>query len=184
MGRTMTTLITNIGMLVNVREQPSLLRGKDLAVLPVINNAYLLIEDERIREFGSMSDLDLNLLWPPKRSEGGNLNQTLDAKGGCILPAWCDSHTHIVYPASREEEFVDKILGASYAEIAAKGGGILNSARRLNEMPEEQLYQLAMDRLKEVAALGTGAIEIKSGYGLSVEGELKMLRVIKRLKKD
>jgi imidazolonepropionase len=106
----------------------------------------------------------------------------VDAGGGCVLPCWCDSHTHLVYAASREEEFIDKIKGLSYAEIAAKGGGILNSARKLNEMTEDELYTLAWRRLDEVSRQGTGAIEIKSGYGLTVEGELKMLRVIKRLK--
>ncbi len=106
----------------------------------------------------------------------------IDAAGQIILPAWCDSHTHLVFAAGREEEFVDKIKGLSYAEIAAKGGGILNSAKKLNETTEDELFNLAWKRLEEVSRLGTGAIEIKSGYGLTVEGELKMLRVIKKLK--
>ncbi len=167
----MTTLITNIKQLVNVRETSHVLRGKELAVLPCIDNAYLLLEDDTIVDFGPMSNLKPSIKHP-----------TFDAKERFVLPAWCDSHTHLVFPASREEEFVDKIGGASYAEIAAKGGGILNSARRTNEMTEEELYNLAWNRLKEVSLLGTGAIEIKSGYGLSVDGELKMLRVIKKLK--
>ena len=106
----------------------------------------------------------------------------IDAEGQIILPAWCDSHTHLVFARSREEEFIDKIKGMSYADIAAKGGGILNSARRLNETSEDELFNSAWKRLEEVSKLGTGAIEIKSGYGLSVDGELKMLRVIKKLK--
>ena len=111
-----------------------------------------------------------------------NFKQTIDASGQFILPCWCDSHTHLVFAASREEEFVDKIKGMSYEEIAAKGGGILNSAKKLNAMSEDELFDLSWKRLNEVIKLGTGAIEIKSGYGLSVEGELKMLRVIKKLK--
>lgn len=169
----MATLITNIKTLVNVREEPKLLRGKDLAELPCIDNAYLIIDDGRISDFGLMPNLE------PQTS---NLKQTIDASGQFILPCWCDSHTHLVFAASREEEFVDKINGRSYAEIAAKGGGILNSATRLNEIDIDELFNLSLTRLQEVIKLGTGAIEIKSGYGLTVEGELKMLRVIRRLK--
>src|SRR6185436_683254 len=106
----------------------------------------------------------------------------MDSGGATILPAWCDSHTHLVFAASREEEFVDKINGLSYAEIAAKGGGILNSAQKLNTASEDELFNMAWKRLEEISRLGTGAVEIKSGYGLSVQGELKMLRVIKKLK--
>jgi imidazolonepropionase len=164
-------LITNIKKLVNVREQSHLLRGKELADLPCIDNAYLIIEDDTIAEYGTMQDL----------SRKGELH-TYDATGQMILPAWCDSHTHIVFAASRENEFIDKMNGLSYAEIAAKGGGILNSAKKLNGTSEDELFRLAWQRLEEVSRLGTGAIEIKSGYGLSVEGELKMLRVIKKLK--
>ena len=126
-----------------------------------------------IAAYGSMQNLTL---------QSSNLKQTVDASGQFILPCWCDSHTHLVFAASREEEFVDKIKGMSYGEIAAKGGGILNSAKKLNAMKEDELFDLAWIRLNEVIGLGTGAIEIKSGYGLSVEGELKMLRVIKKLK--
>jgi len=170
----MTTLITHIAHLVNVRETNSLLRGKDLSVLPGIENAFLLIEDGIIAEYGAMFELELKVPQLPKN--------IIDAGGQFVLPAWCDSHTHIVFAKSREEEFVDKIKGATYAEIAAKGGGILNSADKLNAASEEELFNSAWKRLEEVSRLGTGAIEIKSGYGLNVQGELKMLRVIKRLK--
>ena len=171
----MTTLITNIKQLVNVREEVKLLRGKELAELPCIENAYLLIEDGVIAQFGEMQSIH--------HSPFTNYH-TIDASGQFVLPCWCDSHTHLIFPASREEEFVDKIKGMSYAEIAARGGGILNSARKLNAMSEVELFNLARERLEEVMKLGTGAIEIKSGYGLSVAGELKMLRVIRRLKES
>jgi len=169
----MATFIANIKQLVNVREESRLLKGKDLSVLPAIENAYLIIENGLIAEYGSMSNL---------KPQTSNFKQTIDATGQFILPCWCDSHTHIVFAASREEEFVDKIEGMSYEEIAAKGGGIINSAKKLNAMGENELFDVSWRRLNEVIKLGTGAIEIKSGYGLSVEGELKMLRVIKRLK--
>jgi len=163
------TLLTNIHQLINVRQQPSLLRGENLSQLPVINNAWLLIVDGRIADFGTMDAY-------PETSH------FIDLKGSSVLPCWCDSHTHLVFAASREEEFVDKIKGMSYADIAAKGGGILNSARRLALTTEDELYTSAKKRLIELIRLGTGAIEIKSGYGLSVDAEIKMLRVIKRLK--
>ncbi|MGB8190467.1 MAG: imidazolonepropionase [Chitinophagaceae bacterium] len=165
-------LITNIRQLVNVRRDHHLLRGKDLAHLPCIDNAYLLIEDDEIAGFGQMDELETRNPKP----------ETINASGATVLPAWCDSHTHLVFAASREKEFVDKLKGLSYADIAAKGGGILNSARKLNDTSEDELFNLTWARLQEVNQLGTGAIEIKSGYGLSVEGELKMLRVIKKLK--
>jgi len=168
-----TTLITNIKQLVNTRKENTLLRGKDLAELPNIENAYIVIEDEVIIEYGSM----VNGQWSISK-----FKRIVDAKEQFVMPCWCDSHTHLVFAASREEEFVDKIKGMSYAEIAAKGGGILNSARKLNDVSEDELFNTAWKRLEEVSKLGTGAIEIKSGYGLSVEGELKMLRVIKKLK--
>jgi imidazolonepropionase len=167
-------LITNIRQLVNVREQTSLLRGNELAHLPCIDNAYLLIEGDTIVQYGRMEDLDAH--------KPSYATTTIDARGQLVMPAWCDSHTHIVFAGSREEEFVDKIKGLSYAAIAAKGGGILNSARKLNDASEEELFNQAWKRLEEVGHQGTGAIEIKSGYGLTVEGELKMLRVIKKLK--
>ena len=166
-------LITNIKLLVNTREQNQLLRGKELSQLPCIENAYLLLEDDTIAQYGRMEDLSTVNSQP---------STTIDASGQFVLPAWCDSHTHLVYAASREDEFIDKINGLSYAEIAANGGGILNSAKKLNETSEDELFNLAWKRLEEVSKLGTGAIEIKSGYGLTVEGELKMLRVIKKLK--
>ena len=167
-------LIINIQQLVNVREQNSLLRGKTLADLPVIEDAFLLIEDGIIAEYGHMYELELKVPQLPKH--------IIKANGQFILPAWCDSHTHLVFAGSRENEFVDKIKGLSYAEIAAKGGGILNSAQKLNDTSADELFNQAWKRLEAVGRLGTGAIEIKSGYGLTVEGELKMLRVIKRLK--
>jgi imidazolonepropionase len=166
-------LITNIRLLVNTREQNQLLRGKQLAVLPCIENAWLQIEDGLIVRYGSMGEL---------KSVHHQLSSVMDSGGATVLPAWCDSHTHLVFAASREEEFVDKINGLSYAEIAAKGGGILNSAKKLNETSEDELFNMAWNRLVEISRLGTGAVEIKSGYGLSVQGELKMLRVIKKLK--
>ncbi len=169
----MTTDIINIKLLVNARPINQLLRGKELAQLPCIENAYLTIEDGIISEYGLMSEI---------KNQKSKIKNTIDASGQFILPAWCDSHTHLVFAASREEEFVDKIKGLSYADIAAKGGGILNSANKLNAATEDELFNSAWKRLKEVSKLGTGAIEIKSGYGLTVEGELKMLRVIKRLK--
>lgn len=169
----MQTVILNIKMLVNTRKESQLLRGKELAALPFLENAYLLVEDGLIAEYGSMKDLPSTI---------HSSASTIDAAGKFVLPAWCDSHSHIVFASSREEEFVDKIKGLSYADIAAKGGGILNSARKLNETSEDELFSSAWKRLEEVSRLGTGAIEIKSGYGLSVQGELKMLRVIKKLK--
>ena len=147
-----------------------LLRGKDLSSLSVIENAFLLVEDDQVAAYGPMNTLKTSA------------SHTIDVSGAFVLPAWCDSHTHLVFPSSRETEFVQKIKGASYAEIAAAGGGILNSARKLNETSEDQLFNLAWQRLEEVSLLGTGAIEIKSGYGLSTDSELKMLRVIKKLK--
>jgi len=174
----MTTIITNIQQLVGIREENKLLRGGELAALPVIENAYLIIEDGMIAEYGVMREIR-NL---KSESNSYRIRNTINASGQFILPAWCDSHTHLVFADSREQEFVDKIKGMSYAEIAAKGGGILNSAKKLNETSEDELFNSAWTRLQEVSSLGTGAIEIKSGYGLSVEGELKMLRVIKKLK--
>ena len=172
----MTTLFKNIQELVGVHETNSLLRGKALAHLPVIQDAFLLVEDGIILAFGHMHELDIVVPHQP-------IN-TIDVTGQFVLPAWCDSHTHLVFAKSREGEFVDKLNGKSYADIAANGGGILHSAKVLADTSEEALYQLAKGRLQEVAQMGTGAIEIKSGYGLSLEAELKMLRVIKRLKQS
>ena len=144
-----------------------------MAVLPVVENAYLVIEEGYISEYGNMTS------FPARYLQQHNIQ---DIQGGSVLPAWCDSHTHIVFAGSREGEFVDKIRGLSYEDIAAKGGGILNSANLLNMTSEDELFRQAWERLSEVRKLGTGAIEIKSGYGLTVEGELKMLRVIKKIK--
>lgn len=166
-------LITNIKLLAGIRKENALLRGKELSQLPCIANAYVLVEDNQIAGYGRMEEL------PAARP--GN-ESVVDASGRLVLPCWCDSHTHLVFPASREEEFVDKIKGMSYTEIAARGGGILNSARKLADTSEDELFIAAWKRLEEIGKLGTGAIEIKSGYGLTVEGELKMLRVIRRLK--
>jgi imidazolonepropionase len=167
-----STIITNIKQLAGIRDSKHPLIKNDLAELPSIQNAWLLIEGEEISAFGTMDKLDEKKL-PSKN---------IDASGKIVLPAWCDSHTHLVFAGSREEEFVDKIRGLSYADIAARGGGILNSAKKLNETSEDELFRQASKRLNEAALLGTANIEIKSGYGLTVEGELKMLRVIRRLK--
>jgi imidazolonepropionase len=174
----MVTIITNIKQLAGVRKENNTdsyqcLRGKELSELPIIENAFLIIEDGIIADFGKMSSIKDSKL---------TSENSFDASNQFVLPAWCDGHTHIVFAASREEEFVDKIKGMSYAEIAAKGGGILNSAKKLHETSEDALFNSAWKRLKEVSKLGTGAIEIKSGYGLTVKDELKMLRVIKKLK--
>jgi imidazolonepropionase len=151
-----------------------LLSGAALAELPCIEDAFLLVEDGMIAEYGAMFELEIKVPQLPKH--------VIEAQGRFVLPAWCDSHTHLIFSASRENEFIDKIKGMSYAEIAAKGGGILNSAQKLNDASKDELFNQAWKRLQEVSKLGTGAIEIKSGYGLSVAGELKMLRVIKKLK--
>lgn len=169
-------LIKNIRCLVGTRSHSKLLRGDELKILPCIENAYLVIKDGLIAEYGKMDEL-IHSSFNVQHS-----TFITDASGSFVLPCWCDSHTHLVFAASREEEFIDKIKGLSYADIAAKGGGILNSAKKLNETSEEVLYQSAYARLFELIKLGTGAIEIKSGYGLTVKSELKMLRVIKRLK--
>ena len=167
----MTTLITNIKELLQVRNSNILkVSGAEMAILPTIKNAYLVITDDLISDFGSMENL------PNIKADA-----TIDASGKIVLPSWCDSHTHIVYAGNREQEFVDRINGLTYEEIANRGGGILNSAQKLNATSEEELYHQSEERLKEVIQLGTGAVEIKSGYGLTVEGELKMLRVIKKL---
>lgn len=167
----MITLLTNIKELLQVRETSvSKVSGAEMAILPAIQNAFLIIKDNQIADFGSMEDL------PEIKAD-----KIIDASGRIVLPAWCDSHTHIVYAGNREQEFVDRINGFSYEEIANRGGGILNSAKKLNETSEEEIYEQSRLRLEEVMLLGTGAVEIKSGYGLTFEGELKMLRVIKKL---
>ena len=172
-------LIVN-ATLVNVRDISPVLRGKELAELPCIKDGWLLIEDKQIAGVGTMEKMPEGLGRMARSSVGAA--SVIDGSGRFVLPAWCDSHTHLVYAGSRETEFVDKIRGLSYAEINARGGGILNSARVLRETPEEALFAQAWPRLEELSRLGTGAIEIKSGYGLTVDSELKMLRVIRRLK--
>ncbi|MEO6547922.1 MAG: imidazolonepropionase [Ferruginibacter sp.] len=172
----MTTLIANIEQLINTRTQSHVLRGSELAELPIIKNAFLLIEDGIIAIYGTMNELRSRLPHLPT-----DIN---DASGQFVLPCWCDSHTHSIFAGSREDEFSDRISGLTYAEIAAKGGGILNSAKKINETSEDILFTAALQRLQDIAKLGTGAIEIKSGYGLTVDGELKMLRVIKRLQQQ
>lgn len=165
------TLITNIKSLVQVEDTArEAVCGKDMAEVKTIENAYLLIEDDKIADFGTMDTL----------SE--NADMTIDAKQRFVLPSFCNSHTHLVYAGSREIEYIDKIRGLSYEEIAKRGGGILNSAKRLQEASEDELFEDAMQRLEEIISYGTGAVEIKSGYGLTTEAELKMLRVIRRLK--
>jgi len=167
----MITLITNIKELLQVRESSiSKVSGAEMAILPTIKNAFLILKDNLIEDFGAMENL------PEIKAE-----KIIDATGRIVLPSWCDSHTHIVYAGNREQEFVDRINGFTYEEIANRGGGILNSAKKLNETSEEEIYEQSKVRLEEVMHLGTGAVEIKSGYGLTVEGELKMLRVIKKL---
>ncbi|CAI2768898.1 imidazolonepropionase [Flavobacterium collinsii] len=167
----MTTLITNIKELLQVRETSiAKVSGAEMAVLPTLKNAYLILKDNLIDDFGLMENL-------PEI----NAALTIDATGRIVMPTWCDSHTHIVYAGNREQEFVDRINGFSYEEIANRGGGILNSAKKLNETSEEEIYEQSKLRLEEVMHLGTGAVEIKSGYGLTIEGELKMLRVIQKL---
>lgn len=170
----MKTLIINIKELLQVREAGiTKVSGKEMAHLPLLNNAWLLIEDNLIADYGTMDSCP--------DTAGLTL---IDADGKAVLPAWCDSHTHIVYAGNRVQEFVDRINGLTYEEIFNRGGGILNSAKKLNETSEDDIYEQSKQRLEEVMQQGTGAVEIKSGYGLTVEGELKMLRVIKRLKEE
>lgn len=170
----MTTLITNIQELLQVRETSiEKVSGAEMAILPTIKNAYLLLKDNLIEDFGMMENL------PETKAD-----KIIDATGRVVLPSWCDSHTHIVYSGNREQEFVDRINGLSYEEIANRGGGILNSAKKLNDSTEDEIYEQSKVRLEEVMHLGTGAVEIKSGYGLTVDGELKMLRVIKKLSEN
>lgn len=168
-------LVKNIGMLVADRHGKPYLKGEEMSRLDVLtDNPWLLVEDGRVKDFG-----EGQVTMP--QVEGGDV-EVVDAEGGTVMPSFCDSHTHLVYADSREGEFVDKIRGLSYAEIARRGGGILNSADRLHELSEEELYRQAMHRIDEIIRKGTGAVEIKSGYGLNLEDELKMLRVIRRIK--
>lgn len=157
--------------------------GEDMSHIDIVKDAWLLVEDGRFKEWGTMDDNHLDDI-----VNGDNMREmetlSVDAEGGAVLPSFCDSHTHLVYADSREGEFVDKIRGLSYEEIARRGGGILNSADRLHEMSEEELFEQAMGRIDEITRKGTGAVEIKSGYGLNTSDELKMLRVIKRIKES
>lgn len=169
----MQILFKNIKELLQVREENiHFLSGKEMNVLPTLKNAFLVVENGIIKDFGTMKDCP-------------NIDaEIVDATGRMILPSWCDSHTHLVFAGNREDEFVDRIKGFTYKEIAEKGGGILNSAKKLQATSEDELYNQSKKRLEEIIQLGTGAVEIKSGYGLTKDAELKMLRVIKRLKEN
>ena len=170
----MTTVFINIKELVQVRELDVMkVSGKNMSILPIIKNAFLIIKDNVIVDFGSMNKLGI------KKSD-----KVVDLTGKLVLPTWCDSHTHLVFADTREEEFVNRIKGLTYQEIAKRGGGILNSAKKLQIKPEIELFEDASKRLKKLIQNGTGAIEIKSGYGLTLESELKILRVIKKLKEN
>ena len=170
----MRTLVKNIKSLLQVEQNPRLkVCGADMARIDHIENAYLIVKDDKIAAFGPMSEL-----------KEQTFDKEVDATDRMVLPSFCDSHTHLVYAGSREVEYIDKIRGLSYDEIAKRGGGILNSAKRVQEASEEQLYEDAMARLEQIIGFGTGAVEIKSGYGMTPEAELKMLRVIRRLREN
>lgn len=176
----MKTLILNIKQLVQVETSPrKWVAGEEMAHLNSIKDAYLLVEGEKIAAFGQMKDLDREAIYA-----SGDTIKEIDATGRLVLPSFCDSHTHLVYAGSREIEYIDKIKGLSYEEIAKRGGGILHSAERIRKATEEELFDSAYERIEEIAGFGTGAVEIKSGYGLDTESELKMLRVIRRLKEE
>lgn len=172
----MRVLIENIGILAGIDSHgKQRLCGKEMESLGILNDAWLLVEDGRFAAWGTRAEMP---------AEGIAADEHVDAEGGAVLPSWCDSHTHIVFAGSREAEFVDKIRGLSYAEIAKRGGGILNSADLLHTLSEDELYRQAMVRMEEVMRKGTGCVEIKSGYGLNTADELKMLHVIKRIKEN
>lgn len=172
----MRLLVSNIGILAGIENAGKIrLRGEEMKSLGQIDNAWLLVENGKISAFGSMDDMP---------AEGLSADCEVNAQGGTVLPSWCDPHTHIVYAGSREGEFVDKIMGLSYAEIARRGGGILNSADLLHTLSEDELYRQAMHRAEEIMRKGTCCVEIKSGYGLNTADEMKMLRVIRRIKED
>ena len=176
----MKTLILNIKQLVQTELSPrKWVAGKDMARLGILENAYLLVEEDKIAGFGKMEDLNREAVYA-----GGDIVKEIDATGRLVMPSYCDSHTHLVYAGSREIEYIDTIRGLSYEEIAKRGGGILNSCERIRKASEEELFDAAYDRIQEIAGFGTGAVEIKSGYGLDTESELKMLRVIRRLKAE
>lgn len=170
----MSLLVKNIGLLVGIDESGRLrVAGEAMKSIATLPDAWLLTEGTRIKDYGPMEQL-------PAETP----SSTIDAEGGWLLPSYCDSHTHIVYAGSREREFLDKINGLSYEQIAANGGGILNSADRLHDTPEDELYRQAMERIDEIVSMGTGLVEIKSGYGLTLDDELKILRVIRRIKEN
>lgn len=170
----MSILIKNIRSLFQVYDKaPAFIEGNEMQKLSRIDNAWLLIQDHVIKDYGAMQDLNLKTI---------SATETIDTAGRFVFPCWCDSHTHLVFAQWREKEFVDRIHGMTYEEIAQRGGGILNSAKKLQNESESHLYLSALERLNEIARYGTGAVEIKSGYGLTVEDELKMLRVVKKLK--
>ena len=171
----MSLVIYNTGAIIQVRDNDiAFVTGKDMSDLPVLENGWLLVENDIIAAYGPMESI------PPFSSD---INR-LDAGGGFLFPAFCDPHTHLVYAGSREKEYTDKIRGLSYEEIARRGGGILNSAKLLHETAEDELFRQSIDRVREIISFGTGAVEIKSGYGLATDDELKMLRVIRRIKQE
>ena len=173
----MRQLLVNIQKLIQADENsPAFRAGKEMMHLPIIENAWLMVEDDKILEFGPMNSLNHDMQ--------NSAEQLVDCTGRFVMPAFCDSHTHLVFAGSREQEYIHKVQGMSYEEIAKKGGGILNSARLLHETPEDELFRQSAMRVEEIMALGTAAVEIKSGYGLNTEDELKMLRVIRRLKES
>lgn len=176
----MNILIKNIKSLIQIEGKPKLLvAGNDMAEIDTVEDAFLLIENGIIKDFGKMSLLDQSGIRHPASD-----TREIDATGKLVFPCYCDSHTHLVYAGSREIEYINKIRGLSYEEIAKRGGGILNSAKLLHNTSEDSLYDQAIVRINEIISIGTGAVEIKSGYGLTVEDELKMLRVIRRLKEN
>ena len=173
----MKTIVKNISELIQTESSPrKWVAGKEMSKLNTIKEAFLEYEDGIITSFGNMEE------W--KGIENWNNTEIIDADGGMVFPSYCDSHTHLVFASSREGEFVDRIKGLSYEEIATRGGGILNSAEKVQQATEDELYEVALERLNNLVKLGTGAVEIKSGYGLTLEAELKMLRVIRRLKEN
>ncbi|HBE41298.1 MAG TPA: imidazolonepropionase [Bacteroidales bacterium] len=173
----MGLLIKNIKCLIQTGDQPRMkICGKDMSKLNIISDAFLFIQDDKISDYGPMNE------YPAAYQISESNFDVIDATGKMVFPSFCDPHTHLVYAGSREQEFADRIRGLSYEEIAARGGGILNSARKLRETSEDDLYQQSMVRINEIIAMGTGAVEIKSGYGLTTADELKMLRVIKRIR--
>lgn len=170
----MSILIKNIKQLLQVHENNvTIVKGKAMSLLPILENAYLYIENDTIIEYGAMKDC-----------EGFDPETTIDATGRIVLPSWCDSHTHVVYAGDRTKEFVDRIKGLSYADIAKGGGGILNSAKELEQISETDLFNQSINRINDLIKMGTGAVEIKTGYGLTVDSEIKMLKVIKKIKRE